>query len=394
MKKLYRGARGMLCGAFFGAALTAVALLSGCGVSFARSEQYSDMKIGNTAAALGVYADSMQGGGGALPADIQGRVYLTGQTGGAGGIQGAADSADGGIQVAADGADGSIQGAADGADGGVEYGVENAATDAQNVISPAIPAADNLSEISDYPTDNNTDYSAQLSAMDTAMVGWGVKLKGRSPPEVPKAQREELKKYNAVYAGNPETKELYLTFDLGYENGYTETVLDTLSKRGVKATFFITGYYLSDQPEIIKRIIADGHVIANHSLNHKSFPGCTDEALKDEILGLAAKYEEATGLELTKLVRPPSGEYSERSLALSASLGYKTIFWSFAYVDYDETQKFTIDYAYKKITDNLHNGAIILLHTVVKEGAYALDRVLVTALDEGYTFSTIDKLSE
>jgi peptidoglycan-N-acetylmuramic acid deacetylase len=227
--------------------------------------------------------------------------------------------------------------------------------------------------------------------MDSEKIGWGVKLNGRTQPEIPAQTRDLLDSNNAIFAGSPDKALLYLTFDLGYENGYTDSVLNTLKKRGVHATFFVIGHYMESQPDIVRRIIDEGHILANQSLNHTSFPDDTYEELIEDILGFEYAFRDAYGLEPAKLIRPPSGEYSERSLAMAAGLGYKTVFWSFAYVDYDENQTVTIEYAYKKITDNLHNGAIILLHTVNKENSQALERVIVNAWEEGYIFSSLDK---
>jgi len=231
-----------------------------------------------------------------------------------------------------------------------------------------------------------------FDGLSAKKIGWGVKLNGNKQPEVSTAILDVLDKYDAAFVGNPEVPLIYLTFDLGYETGYTVPILDTLKDEGVRAAFFIDGHYLSSQPDVVNRIINDGHIAANHSLRHKSFPDLTDEELAGEILGLESVFSDATGAELSKYVRPPSGEYSERSLAVTASLGRATVFWSFAYVDYDPQQSYTADYAYDKITDNIHNGAVILLHTVKKENADVLGRVIKKARGDGYAFDTLDNL--
>lgn len=236
--------------------------------------------------------------------------------------------------------------------------------------------------------------AAELDALSKKKIGWGIKLDGHNQPQISKSTRESFVKFNTVYAGNPDDPVLYLTFDLGYENGNTDKILDTLQAAGVKATFFITGHYLASQPDIVKRIISDGHIAANHSQNHKCLPDISDDGVISEILGFESNFREVTGAELSKFLRPPSGEYSERSLALTASLGYKTILWSFAYVDYDEKKPVTEEYAYNKITGNFHNGAVILLHTVRSENASVLEKVIEKARGEGYSFSTVDGIGK
>ena len=146
-----------------------------------------------------------------------------------------------------------------------------------------------------------------------------------------------LNKYNAYYVGNPNEKKIYLTFDEGYENGYTSKILDVLKAKNVKAAFFVTKPYIESDPELVKRMVAEGHIVGNHSVKHLSSPTLSDSQLKNELTETAQAFENVTGQAMPKVFRPPMGEYSERTLAVTSNMGYKTIFWSFAYKDWITT---------------------------------------------------------
>ncbi len=221
--------------------------------------------------------------------------------------------------------------------------------------------------------------------------GWGFRKIPGSEPEIPSSIVEMLKKYNGYYIGDNTKKELYLTFDNGYENGYTPKVLDILKEKNVPAAFFITGDYLLKETELVKRMLAEGHIIGNHGLKHKKMNECTKEQLDKDILGFATEYEKLTGGKLTYL-RPPCGEYNEHSLKYAMDNGYKTMFWSVAYVDWKTDDQKGKDHAFKKVTEQLHNGAIILLHTVSKDNAEALGDIIDHARAQGYEFHSMDNL--
>ena len=241
----------------------------------------------------------------------------------------------------------------------------------------------------------STDQPAQetnaLEALSNEKYGWGlVPTNDGTPPEIPKNWKELLIKYDGYYLGNTSRKEVYLTFDEGYEGGYTSQILDILKENSVKAAFFITGYYLDKNESLVQRMIDEGHIVGNHSVNHPSFPTLSLNEMKSEIKGLADKYSKIIG-ENMKYFRPPMGEFSERSLALTKSLGYKTIFWSIAMKDWEPLPG-GAEESYNTVISRLHNGAIILLHAVSKDDTIALPRIIKTIKDKGYEFKTLDEL--
>ena len=183
---------------------------------------------------------------------------------------------------------------------------------------------------------------------------------------------------------------VYLTFDNGYEAGYTEKILDVLKENQVPAAFFITGHYVNTQPELIQRMIDEGHIIGNHTVNHKSMPDLTNEQIQTEMMDLHNAVYEKFGYEM-KYSRPPKGEYSERTIAYTNSLGYKTVMWSFAYDDWDENKQGRGEYGKKKILDNIHNGAVILLHGTSKDNSNILDECIKEIKNMGYEFKSLDQ---
>jgi peptidoglycan-N-acetylmuramic acid deacetylase len=228
--------------------------------------------------------------------------------------------------------------------------------------------------------------------MDSKKVGWGAKHNGHEQPDIYASTKAMFGKYDTVYIGAADEPTIYLTFDEGYENGYTASILDTLKSYGVHAAFFITGHYLRSQPELVERMAAEGHLVCNHSQRHTSFPDDTQGEIEEEIVGLDDAYRRQTGREMAGYVRPPMGEYSERTLAATYNLGFRTVLWSFGYLDYDEEQAKGDEYAYSIIADNLHNGEIMLLHAESKENAAVLGRVIERARDMGFAFGSLDSL--
>ncbi|MGI6562833.1 MAG: delta-lactam-biosynthetic de-N-acetylase [Clostridia bacterium] len=195
--------------------------------------------------------------------------------------------------------------------------------------------------------------------------------------------------YNGIYIGETDEKVLYLTFDEGYEMGYTASILDTLKKHDVKAVFFITGYYLDKNQDLVDRMVNEGHIVGNHSVSHPSFPDIDNDKIYDELYNLDKKMVERYGFR-TRLFRPPSGEYSERTLMITDMLGYKTVFWSFAYDDWYTDKIRGANYAYEKVMSNIHNGAVLLLHAVSKDNAEALDSIITACKEKGYTFKLLN----
>lgn len=229
------------------------------------------------------------------------------------------------------------------------------------------------------------------NALNNKKIGWGIKReKDHKRPDVGKENTELMEKYDGIYIGNEEKKYIYLTFDEGYEAGYTEQILDVLKANDVKATFFITAHYLNTAEDLVKRMVDEGHIVGNHTVHHKSLPDISDEEIKDEVMKLHQSIYEKTGYEM-KYIRPPKGEYSERTLAVTKELGYTNVMWTFGYLDYDENIQKGTEYAKKIVLDNLHNGEIMLLHGNSKDNANALDSIIKEAKAEGYEFKSLDE---
>lgn len=227
--------------------------------------------------------------------------------------------------------------------------------------------------------------------LDNKKIGWGFKKEKGKAPDIPEDMKKTLKDYDGVYIDEKAEKNLYLTFDEGYENGYTEKILDVLKQTDTPAAFFITGDYIKTQPALVKRMYEEGHIVANHTNRHPSMPDKTEEEIKQDLQALNKMYNDLTGDNM-KYLRPPMGEYSERTLAITKKLGYKTVLWSFAYVDWEKNNFKGADFAYNQIMPYLHDGAIILLHAVSKDNADVLLRFIEDARKLGYTFKSLDEI--
>ncbi|MCC8161356.1 MAG: polysaccharide deacetylase family protein [Oscillospiraceae bacterium] len=228
----------------------------------------------------------------------------------------------------------------------------------------------------------------QLSGEGT---GWGFVRKKGAAPEIPNAQKEVLSRYDCYYIDENSPKTLYLTFDEGYENGYTSKILDVLEQTGTPAAFFVTGPYLENQTELVQRMIDNGHILGNHTVNHLNLPEQSVETVQSELSELNKTCEEMYGVTM-KYMRPPEGEYSERVLSVAKDMGYKTILWSFAYKDWDINMQQGADYAFSQVTPYLHDGAILLLHAVSSDNANALEDIINYAKNEGYVFKSLDDI--
>lgn len=254
----------------------------------------------------------------------------------------------------------------------------------------------NNEEPNKIPEQNNEDI-AQVTETSTTTLSnqkcaWGLRrMKDGVQPEFTASYVKPLKEYNGIYVGNKDEKVIYLTFDEGYENGYTGNILDTLKEKEVTATFFVTKPYAQKNQELMQRMIDEGHIIGNHTVNHPSMPEVTDnEKLKKEIMGLHDYVLEIFNYEMTFL-RPPKGEYSERTVKISKDLGYVNVLWSFAYDDWDVNKQGRKDYARNLIYNNLHNGAVILLHAVSKDNAEILGEVIDEIQNRGYEIRPLDE---
>ena len=227
--------------------------------------------------------------------------------------------------------------------------------------------------------------SQPISALSNRSYGWGqgVQVDSLNRPIGATSYQDKFGKYDAYFVG-PNTKTIYLTFDEGYENGYTAKILDTLKAKKCSAVFFVTMPYVKQNPDLVRRMIDEGHIVGNHSVNHKSMPTLSTETAAQEIIGLHNYVKENFGYEMT-LFRPPMGEWSTRTLEIANRLHYKTILWSYAYLDYDVNNQMGVDKAFPKVTGSAHNGAVYLLHAVSKDNAEMLGDVIDAFRADGYT---------
>ena len=222
---------------------------------------------------------------------------------------------------------------------------------------------------------------------------WGLSFRQEGTAPVGNAGPEQLKQYDAAYIGDTQDKVLYLTFDAGYENGCTEKILDTLKKQEVKAAFFLVGNYIEKNADLVRRMAAEGHTVANHTMHHPDMSRLSGkEAFSKELLDLETLYKETTGLDMPKFYRPPQGIYSEENLKMAKELGYKTVFWSLAYVDWNNDAQPTAETAFSKLLPRTHNGAVVLLHSTSSTNAEILDELLTKWKAMGYRFGTLEEL--
>lgn len=222
---------------------------------------------------------------------------------------------------------------------------------------------------------------------------WGLSFQEEGKPPVANASFEELKQYDAYYAEETEEKCLYLTFDAGYENGNTKPILEALKKHQVPATFFVVGNYISTSPDLVKQMVAEGHQVANHTYHHPDMSQIsTQEAFAKELQDLESLYKEVTGEEMVKYYRPPQGKYSASNLEMAREMGYKTFFWSLAYVDWYQDQQPSREEAFEKLLGRIHPGAIVLLHSTSQTNGEILDELLTKWKEMGYSFKTLDEL--
>lgn len=229
------------------------------------------------------------------------------------------------------------------------------------------------------------------SALETANWGLSFRQEGTSP--IGTAGADVLAEYNAAYLGNTKEKVLYLTFDAGYENGCTEQILDVLKKHNAPAAFFLVGNYLQTQPDLVRRMVAEGHIVANHTMHHYDMSRIAQkEAFQKELEDLETLFYEITGKQMPKYYRPPQGIYSEENLTMAKDLGYRTVFWSLAYADWDNQNQPTREDAFAKLLPRTHCGAIVLLHATSRTNAEILDELLTRWEQEGYRFASLDEL--
>lgn len=222
-----------------------------------------------------------------------------------------------------------------------------------------------------------------------------VNRSNKETPEIQKGVLENLKNTKSFFIGDSFKKDLFLTFDLGYENGNTVKILDSLKEKNVKAAFFVVKSYILQNKDIINRMVKEGHLVCNHSVNHKSMAGILNDAsFNKEFLDTELAFKEVTGKEMPKYFRPPMGKYSFNSLVKTNNLGYKTIFWSFAYKDWLVDSQPNPEASLKKIKSSMHNGCILLLHAVSTTNSEILNTLIDDLKADGYSFKSLDDLPQ
>ena len=234
------------------------------------------------------------------------------------------------------------------------------------------------------------DFELTLASED-----WGLSFGEAGTQPGGNALPEDLAWYDAYYVGDDSEKVIYLTFDCGYENGNTEPILDALQKHNVKAACFVVGHFLETAPELVKRMVEDGHTVGNHTYHHPDMSSISDrEAFQKELDDVAELFREITGTELSVYYRPPQGKCNADNLKAAYELGYKTIFWSLAYVDWDQNNQPGHDEAFDKLTTRIHPGAVVLLHNTSSTNAEILDELLTKWEEMGYTFKPLSELTQ
>ena len=224
-------------------------------------------------------------------------------------------------------------------------------------------------------------------------AAWGLSFRAENTPPVGPADTKTLARYRAAYLGDTDKKVIYLTFDAGYENGCTEKILDVLKKHNVPAAFFLVGNYMEKNADLVRRMVDEGHIVGNHTMHHPDMSRLEEkEAFASELTQLEDLFREITGKELPKYYRPPQGTYSQTNLEMARDLGYKTVFWSLAYVDWNNDAQPTAEQAFSKLLPRVHNGAVVLLHSTSTTNAAILDELLTKWTNMGYSFASIDHL--
>ncbi len=280
-----------------------------------------------------------------------------------------------------------------------EMAQKKAEEEAQKAAQEEAKKAEEAAQQADFDYEAIAASFPQTPLQTSSMVGqddekswWFQRNETKTPPT---AQNDIcILDYDAYYLGDTSQKIIYLTFDEGYENGYTTQILDILKANDVQAAFFVTSSYITQQPELIKRMVAEGHVVGNHSDTHPNMSTLTEEQMAAEIENCNTAFRNLTGQDIDPFFRPPSGQYSIRSLQKTKEMGYKTIFWSLAYKDWDTSAQPGRDLAYQSTVNYVHNGAIVLLHAVSQSNTEALDDVLKTLKAEGYEFRSLYDLPE
>ncbi len=232
------------------------------------------------------------------------------------------------------------------------------------------------------------------SVLASQSQDWGLCFGASGEQPKGNVSTEELSVYDAFFMGENTEKVIYLTFDCGYENGNTPEILDALAKHEVKATFFVVGHYLNSAPELVKRMVEEGHTVGNHTFHHPDMSSISSkEKFLEELNLVRDAYKEVTGEEMCYYYRPPQGKFTKENLVMAKELGYQTFFWSLAYADWDQNNQPTEQTAMEKLTTRIHPGAVVLLHNTSSTNARILDELLTKWTEMGYTFQPLGELT-
>lgn len=244
------------------------------------------------------------------------------------------------------------------------------------------------------PSIASSSINSSSSAISSESTNWGLGFDEEGKRPTGNASIEQLKKYNAYYAQNTDSKILYLTFDAGYENGNTPAILDALKNHNCPATFFVVGNFIADNPKLIQRMISEGHTVGNHTMTHPDMSKISSvQAFQNELSSVEQLYKNITDQDMPKLYRPPRGIYSTENLTMAKNLGYSTFFWSLAYVDWIQDQQPSKEEAFDKLLSRIHPGAIVLLHNTSSTNAEILDELLSKWEEMGYRFGSLNELT-
>jgi len=237
-------------------------------------------------------------------------------------------------------------------------------------------------------------FPLNICSVQAKSTDWGLGFEKDGQQPTGPVTAEFLKQYDAYFIGSPDEKIIYLTFDAGYENSYTSGILDTLQKHEVPAAFFLVGSYIKNNPELIKRMSEEGHIVANHTMTHPDMSKISNkDSFAKELSQVEEIYKEVTGTDIPKFYRPPKGVYSEANLKHAQELGYKTVFWSLAYRDWEDDKQPSKEQAFSRMIPRIHPGAIILLHNTSKTNFVILDELIVKYKEMGYRFESLQHLA-
>lgn len=269
---------------------------------------------------------------------------------------------------------------------------ELAKTQEQTLPEPESTLADQDSSEEDRIAAKDKKQPPEGFTLRLASEDWGLSFGESGTQPSGNASPEDLAWYDAYFVGDDSEKVIYLTFDCGYENGNTEAILDALKKHNVSATFFVVGHFLETAPDLVKRMAGEGHMVGNHTYHHPDMSSIsTLEAFQKELQDVADSFYGITGTKLAPYYRPPQGKANAENIKMAQQLGYSTIFWSLAYVDWDTENQPSHDAAFDKLTSRIHPGAIVLLHNTSQTNGEILDELLARWEEMGYRFGSLEQ---